>query len=186
LQEVKITILEGADVKSTAFYSRATSYNKHRQHATTKAGFGLLDSKVFTENVQERKSAQTGITSIEIMESLDTLFKKYLMKKKANYEIGDDVRLHDIVDWLCMGRNEIEHELIDSHYEPLQPDAYIRHRVFKALTFYKSRIPHYNSARNITQLFLVLGSVASVVLAFVDEVICFLVIYLLILTPFRA
>jgi hypothetical protein len=190
LQEVKSTILEGADVKSTAFYSRATSYNKHGQHATTKAGFGLSDSKVFTEsnNESEMKATQNGITSAEIMESLDTSnsFKKYLTKKKATNEIGDDVGLHDIVDWLCMGRNEIEHELIDSHYEPLQPDAYIRHRVFKALTFYKSRIPHYNSVRNITQLILVLGSVASVVLAFVDEVICFLVIYLLNLTPFRA
>lgn len=195
LQEVKSTILEGADIKNTAFYSRSVSYNKHSQHANPQAGFGFSDSKIYNEmsgGLEETKlvhgmvssgSGGGGGTRLEIMESLDTAdsFNKYLKEKKVSGGAdggggggGGDVSgvgLHDIVDWLRRGENEIEHEFVDSHYEPLQPDAYIRHRVLVALAFYKSRIPRYNHIRNVTQLMLVLGSISAIALAYTDEVV---------------
>jgi hypothetical protein len=62
----------------------------------------------------------------------------------------------------------MEHEVIDSHYEPLQPDAYIRHRIETALSFYKSRIPQCNRVRHICQLLLVSGTLCSSILAFAN------------------
>jgi hypothetical protein len=57
------------------------------------------------------------------------------------------------------------HQVQDSHYEPVQPDQYIRFRVAKALEFYKARIPKCNQVKNVSQVLLVLGSIGSGVLA---------------------
>ncbi len=54
----------------------------------------------------------------------------------------------------------------DSHYEPLQPDTYIRYRLFTMLIFYKKRIPGANWTKNIAQLLLVSGSIASAAVSF--------------------
>ena len=56
----------------------------------------------------------------------------------------------------------------DTHYEPLQPDAYIRFRIIPAIIFYKSRIPGKNRVRYISQSLLVLGSIASAGFGFFD------------------
>ena len=55
--------------------------------------------------------------------------------------------------------------LIHIIYEPVQPDQNIRYPVLKVLQFYKARIPKYNQMRNWSQTLLVLGSIASGVLA---------------------
>ena len=56
----------------------------------------------------------------------------------------------------------------DMHYEPLQPDAYIKFRIMPIINFYRSRIPVKSRVRYITQCFMVLGSIASAGLGFVD------------------
>jgi hypothetical protein len=50
---------------------------------------------------------------------------------------------------------------VDNHYEPLQPDAFIRFRILPAIKFYKERIPPANSTRNISQLLLVIGTISN-------------------------
>ena len=44
IQETKTNILEGADVKSTSFYSTAVSQNKHGQHDKNHPYFGSVDN----------------------------------------------------------------------------------------------------------------------------------------------
>ncbi len=52
----------------------------------------------------------------------------------------------------------------DSHYTPLQPDAYIECRIETALKFYIKRIPKNGRALVIGKTILVVGSMLGVVL----------------------
>lgn len=56
----------------------------------------------------------------------------------------------------------------DSHYLPVLPNNYVQFRIEKALKFYKKRIPLCNRTRHIGQFLSTLGSLASVVLAFLN------------------
>ncbi len=56
----------------------------------------------------------------------------------------------------------------DSHYLPVLPNNYVQFRIEKALKFYKKRIPLCNRTRHIGQLLSTVGSLASVVLAFLN------------------
>lgn len=58
--------------------------------------------------------------------------------------------------------------VIDNHYSPVQPELYVRFRVARAMAFYKGRIPRCHYVRNIAQTLLVLGSIGSAVLAYLD------------------
>jgi hypothetical protein len=81
---------------------------------------------------------------------------------------GAEVRLDEVVAWLCHHDLEPERITRDSHYTPVQPDAYIQFRVARALVFYQQRIPRCSRARSLSQTLLLLGSIASGVLAFAD------------------
>ncbi len=54
---------------------------------------------------------------------------------------------------------------IDCHYEPLQPDNYIRFRLLPAMRFYQKKIPQCSRQRQFAQLLMVLGSVGSGLIA---------------------
>ena len=58
--------------------------------------------------------------------------------------------------------------VIDNHYSPVHPELYVRFRVSRAIAFYKGRIPRCHYVRNIAQTLLVLGSIGSAVLAYLD------------------
>lgn len=58
----------------------------------------------------------------------------------------------------------------DSHYLPVLPSNYVHFRIEKALKFYKKRIPLCNRTRHIGQLLSTIGSLAGVVLAFLNLV----------------
>jgi len=58
----------------------------------------------------------------------------------------------------------------DSHYLPVLPNNYVQFRIEKALKFYKKRIPLCNRTRHIGQFLSTVGSLASVVLAFLNLV----------------
>lgn len=76
-----------------------------------------------------------------------------------------------LTDCLKKLRSEDDYRRVnskDTHYEPLQPDAYIRFRIIPAIIFYKSRIPGKNRVRYISQSLLVLGSIASAGFGFFD------------------
>lgn len=58
----------------------------------------------------------------------------------------------------------------DSHYLPVLPNNYVTFRIEKALRFYKKRIPLCNRTRHLGQLLSTAGSLAGVVLAFLNKV----------------
>ena len=58
----------------------------------------------------------------------------------------------------------------DSHYLPVLPNNYVQFRIEKALKFYKKRIPLCNRTRHIGQFLATAGSLASVLLAFLNQV----------------
>lgn len=182
VKNIKADILEGADVKSTAFFGRAKTRNLHGQHATLTAGFGVSDSYFvrkedlvemsvteLNENenpLQHRIDADDEVSSSPSNKStgmeLMALAKMYGSKKEIN--------IQDIISKLYTdGGNDNKTSIddaFDSYYEPVQPDGYIKFRTVKALNFYKSRIPAYNRSRNISQFLLVAGSIASAAVAF--------------------
>jgi hypothetical protein len=81
-------------------------------------------------------------------------------------ELKREVRLDELVARLNQPESDAESNDTDSHYAPVHPDAYIRFRVSGALSFYKQRIPVCTRARNLSQILLILGSIASGVLAY--------------------
>lgn len=64
---------------------------------------------------------------------------------------------------LDSGRNNGK-QIVDTHYTPLQPNAYIDCRVETALTFYSNRIPKNGKTMKIGKTILVIGSMVGVVL----------------------
>jgi hypothetical protein len=67
-------------------------------------------------------------------------------------------------------RHEVDlDEPEDTHFKPAQPTEYCRFRVQKMIEFYKTRIPVISRVKYIGQTFLVLGSVAGVILASVNQ-----------------
>lgn len=76
--------------------------------------------------------------------------------------------LAQVLTFLRRDTDEMDgHATVDSHYEPVQPDAFIRFRVIPAINFYKGRIPRCHRTRNVSQVLLVLGSLSSAILAIV-------------------
>jgi len=63
-----------------------------------------------------------------------------LNERKQNALQG--MKLSDLVSFLHSEELDADFEAVNSHYEPLQPEAYIRYRVATALKFYRSRIPN--------------------------------------------
>lgn len=64
---------------------------------------------------------------------------------------------------LDFGRTE-SLSVVDTHYSPLQPDAFILCRIEPAVRFYSGRVPFNNSTLNIGKCVLVLGSMVGVLL----------------------
>jgi hypothetical protein len=292
LKEIKTSVLEGADVKATAFFSQATSRNLHGQHASPNAGFGVLDSYTRTSiahaaadkqqssrlsrsgyarssplsfflsttawcwwltgrRPDRRSAASTGNASsaavfgarkvfisgaaataendaataagagagsgtingkiddrfgVEdgargytdmidpttaagsasgLLLNSNTIDTSPQPAPRTKDRVGsvrlrldgstssctpsspsEVVRLEDVIATLHRYDPENEHEVGDSHYEPVQPDTYIRFRVVAALQFYKARIPKCNRTRNIAQSLLVLGSIGAGAVSF--------------------
>ena len=181
VQEMKDSVLEGADLKATSFFSRASSQNLHGQHASVKAGFGTSETYT-TELTRSPRSPgifswghcfsrrKTKVTPAHL-ESSSTIASNFSCRIRLHLEKNDgELKLEELVAWLRQHDNtEAELRQVDSHYTPVQPDLYIRFRVTKALEFYKGRIPHCHRTRNCAQAFLVLGSIGAVVLAFFDK-----------------
>ena len=217
IKEIKTTVLEGAEVKNTAFFSRAVSQNRHGQHSPTNPVFGITGGghgtgrkKVVAASAEHagimsymlphikekggRRHSETRVVAAESVSKIEDLhrsksFKKFVGqhggrpippatdggnatksgrvgKVVAGSNMDTEVKLHHIVEWMRRSAAEMEHEVIDSHFEPLQPEAYIRHRIDKFIAFYKERIPQCSRTRNICQLLLITGTLSSSVLAF--------------------
>ena len=164
LKEIKDKVLEGADIKSTEFYGNTGVRCLHDQHESR--------SPQSTKNYFSRKENDINSNKNEkvpYQEEMDSVVSLDIESPSAKTQITSEgsIRLTEVVRRLSqmdMDGEGTEHNLADSHYEPVQPDRYIEFRVQKSLEFYKSRIPKENRTRNICQLLLVLGSTASVIL----------------------
>ena len=182
LKNIKADILEGADVKSTAFFGRARTRNLHGQHATLVAGFGVSDSYfVKREELVEMSVTELNENENPLQHRIDADDESTnspshkstgmeLMALAKIYGSKREINIQDMISKLYSdegndNKTSID-DAFDSYYEPVQPDAYIKFRIVKALNFYKSRIPGYNRSRNISQFFLVSGSIASAAVAF--------------------
>ena len=228
LRHIKAGVLEGADVKSSSFYSRAISYNKHGQHAPSHPTFGATDNFVPPKKKQSRKHpspetkqksggkdriGSTAHSSKEKSPSLDKIYSEsndsytklpdlrlpisspvsFKGRSESDDEDAEDsdpdepktvaldvrklrkspndstIRLCDVLSTFRKQDEETVHHLsADSHYQPVQPDNFIRFRIMPVLKYYKKKIPEYSKWRAITHTLLVLGSIASAILAIAE------------------
>lgn len=179
-------MLEGADIKSTAFYSRFKSQNKHGQHPSAKSNIGAMDNFVLeergkshhkqgglgifdTHQVSKKYNSivPTGDSSVNAVSSMEDGTSSYtndnFNSSKQPYRAT--MSIFEVVDRLRRDSNDVDHFSSDSHYEPLQPDSYIRFRVIPAMNFYKRRIPRCNNTRSLSQFLLVAGTLGAAGLA---------------------
>lgn len=88
-------------------------------------------------------------------------------------DFGDDdetlYSLSDVIASLRHRENDGDHFFKDMHYEPLQPEAYIRFRILTARKFYQDRIPKATRTRNLAQILLVAGTVGSAILGIAGQ-----------------
>jgi hypothetical protein len=163
VQDIKDSVLEGADLKATSFFSRASSQNLHGQHASVKAGFGTSET-----DATERHGLRRRKTKVTSFEPSSTIASHFSGRIRSHLEKNSgELELEELAAWLRQrDHTDVELRQVDSHYRPVQPDLYIRFRVMKSLDFYKGRIPQCHRTRNSAQAFLVLGSIGTVVLAF--------------------
>jgi hypothetical protein len=149
-------------MKGTSFYSRGTSKNLHNQHNPNIKSFGAIDFFL------KSNLATPPYTKQELGKKEEE--QKTRIKTLPIYSETDvEVPLTSIVTYLRDDDDEYETEARDYHYEPLQPDSYIRFRIIKAMNFYKKRIPVSYRIRVLAQFFLLLGAIATGALAFFGE-----------------
>ena len=166
MHDTKTTVLEGADIKSTAFYSRTRALNKHGQYANKDAHIGSDSSIANKLSNLEKNDTEIDMKNAAKCNLYDLASFQEFIRNLGCMTADGGVPLRDVAQYLW--RHESEFSSVpsfDSHYEPLQPDHYIRFRLQKALSFYQDRIPLCNRARKTGQLLLVLGSITSAALA---------------------
>ena len=79
---------------------------------------------------------------------------------------SNGIRLCDILSTFRKQEDDSVRQLSqDSHYQPVQPDNFIRFRIMPVLKYYRKKIPDYSKWRAITHTLLVVGSIASAILA---------------------
>ena len=154
---IQESVLDGADVKATAFFGAKTSLNKHGQHAKGAKGFGHLDhiaaSSSTTQKCDERIPAwPTKIPSTPTRADDDVCYSFSMV----------EAEIQSTFQTSSQGADQKSSN--DSHHSPLPPDLYVKFRIEQALLFYEGRIPLYSKVRSNGQAILILGSICSVVL----------------------
>jgi len=159
--------LEGADLKNTAFYSKKKSKNEHLQHdPRVVAGFGTLDSYALSID-----AAAGGSEDDKYKKSkAPAQSTEHAQQRRSSVTAAaiNECKLEDVVYSIRKGESSSENSDKDSHYQPVQPDFYIRHRVHKSMMFYKGRIPTNNRVRNIAQFLTVISSIMAGGTAYFD------------------
>ena len=182
VQDVKVGVLDGADIKNSAFFGRSKTFNEHQQHEVGEAGFGVQDSYLATINgpqlsgmsaylwncVCGRNPAAAIAPSEPNAPSVSAL--KGSQDLENNKSAGSDVcaSLAQHLEKINSSQLGDGTENLDNHYDPLKPTNYIKYRALPILNFYKNRIPRCHTMRNATQILLVLSGMATGILAIVD------------------
>ncbi len=83
IQEIKQIVLEGADIKSTAFYSTVKSKNLHNQHNPDSNIFGTLDDFYYTSNKPKKSHI---FSSNRVQDDPNVILNKLYDIKKVNTE----------------------------------------------------------------------------------------------------
>jgi hypothetical protein len=153
ISAIQARVLEGADIKSTAFFGTRKSLNQHGQHPHGARGFGYSD--------------QQKLLAVKSVEMTNT--KQFTQKKDGSQHAVSEVTFSELEEEIrrkvTLGpRTDSSQKNVDLHYAPLQPDLFVKYRLETCLSFYSDRIPAYNSSRKAGQTILVAGSMVSVVL----------------------
>lgn len=156
IQDIKATVLDGADIKNTAFYSTAVPTNAHGQN---RCPDGQTFHPELSNDENSNKNSKSHI--LEILESA-----KIIVKINKDINNPDKMTVEDVIAWITEDDDAQIKNLCNTHYEGFSPDAYIDFRIKRAVRFYKQRIPSYSLTRHIAQAFMVLGSIGYGVLAF--------------------
>jgi hypothetical protein len=244
LRAIKAGVLEGADIKSTSFFSRSVSHNKHGQHEPHHPTFGAIDSFVQPHKKHAKKHAEsearahaksqgrfsggdgskdrqastpnpsparkdageksrsprmdkiysddTQLSYAKLSDlnlSLSSPFASNAnndgdeddedgserdehnvvsldVRKLRQSSNGNAIRLNDVLStFRKQDDDSFRQHSQDSHYRPVQPDNFIRFRIIPVLNYYKTKIPEYSRWRALTHTLLLLGSIASAILA---------------------
>lgn len=121
-----------------------------------------------TINNLETNSQNKEYLSQSDEDSINTNHNHHHVQSKQITESSKNISLQDHLLALRGIEYNINAPLQDSHYDLVQPDLYIQFRVIPALHFYQKRIPKCNRIRNVSQLFLVLGSIGTGLLSIVS------------------
>ena len=193
IQTVKTGVLDGADIKNSAFFSRSKTFNEHKQHGLHDAGFGVQDSYFGADDSPKRpgicerlwswcflpQSSATvapSVSNARVSSAPDALSTVRLdFKRTGDIEhnggtasVYECASLAQFLDKINSSNPEDKRESVDNHYHPLKPEHYIKYRAVPILNFYKNRIPRCHTIRNATQVLLVLSGMATGVLAILD------------------
>ena len=200
IQEIKNGVLEGADMKKTSFFGKFGSINLHQQHPPTyrqiqetksksyfKTCRSAIRNSVMEQGEEGGKQQQRPNTSAAAR-TAGNLTPTAANGNSGRSELDDSADeysapvLHmtseqgtsvdELLSWLGTRfvRSPGTDGIKDNHYLPVLPGNYVQFRIEKALKFYKKRIPLCNRTRHIGQLLSTIGSLAGVVLAFLNKV----------------
>jgi hypothetical protein len=164
----KSLVMEGADMKTTNFFSQKSTSNLHGQRpaADTRA-FGGSDPKHKVKMLKEH--------DVEAPYDYDKVSLQKFYPLPITLDADGTVSLdkvlrviHNVAAGTDAAATNTLNANVDTHYKPLQPDRYCILRIERALEFYKGRLPRSNRARYIGQIVITLGSLVGVLLAVFD------------------
>lgn len=147
MSQIKANVFEGGDVKSTSFFGERFSLNLHEQHPPGSRGFGFKEASV------------SGSFQLTANSPVELILK--------DCDGNGKLSLHEIATQktkVVEDKRRPGNAGLDTHYSPLQPEAYISARIEPALAFYANRIPKNSRVVKVSKIILVLGSVSGVVL----------------------
>ena len=179
-------------MNTTAFYSNHKPLNLHGQHppnyqssmTSSSSLFSFCDffsSGVFNEMKNALPNQYSDFLPSSTQDDLDEgkqiplvdlpKFQQY-RERHPNFE-KEGMKLVTLLGMLSNDDEDgdLENSSHDDHYEPLQPDHYVQFRIQTILSFYQGRIPTYSRIRNICQMLIVAGSIATGFVAFFDVAI---------------
>jgi len=164
---IQESVLDGADVKTTAFFGAKTSLNKHGQHAKGAKGFGHLDHTAAPASTTQKRDQilarfdfRPGSVSSPITQGDDECYSFSMVEAEIQSKFQTSSQV--------LGQKKSSS---NTHHSPLPPDLYVKYRIEPALLFYEGRIPSYSKVRSNGQAILIIGSVCGVVLVTFDRTV---------------
>jgi hypothetical protein len=197
IQGVKDAVLEGADIKTSSFFGMFASPNLHQQHppnyrpsktqrvaarctavccCTSPAGRDDVEAAQPQQRAQLTAGGGSGKSSPADFRHISSTDlgvegEEELSAPVLHMASTAGTSIDELLSWLGTRFVTVSGSTVgprDNHYLPVLPSNYVTFRIEKALKFYKKRIPKCNTTRHIGQLLSTIGSLAGVVLSFLN------------------